>query len=126
MTTHNVLQRGQTTIASGSGGASLPQSTINVASTTGPPAFASSGTITVTTANGPQLVAYTGTSGTSFTGCTGGTGLMTTGGFVGDAWLNVQASELQTMLSRLAESINAVDGGCWAPVAPIPLKVWST
>lgn len=68
-----------TTIAVASNGQVLPQATINVASTTG---FATSGAIYVTTANGPQLVTYTGTTGTTFTGCLGGTGAMATGGAV--------------------------------------------
>lgn len=68
-----------TTIAAGSNGLSLPQGTINVASTTG---FAASGTIFVTTSTGNQIVAYTGTTGTSFTGCSGGGGTMSTGGAV--------------------------------------------
>lgn len=69
-----------TTIAAGSNGASLPQTIINVASTTG---FPTNGFILVVTANGPQIVQYTNVSGgTQFTGCTGGTGLMTTGNAV--------------------------------------------
>lgn len=68
-----------TTIAAGSNGLSLPQSTINVAATAG---FASSGVIAVTTSAGVQQVYYTGTTGTTFTGCTGGTGQMSTGGAV--------------------------------------------
>lgn len=69
-----------TTIAAGSNGVSLPTGTINVASTTG---FPSSGTIFVTTGAGTQTVAYTGVSGgNQFTGCTGGTGAMATGGAV--------------------------------------------
>lgn len=68
-----------TTIASGSNGASLPQATINVASATN---FTASGTILVTTAAGVQTVTYTGKTGTSFTGCSGGTGAMSTGGNV--------------------------------------------
>jgi hypothetical protein len=68
-----------TTIAVASNGAALPQATINVASTTG---FATTGAIYVTTTNGPQLVTYTGTTGTTFTGCLGGTGVMTTGNAV--------------------------------------------
>src|SRR5258708_4009198 len=72
---------GQTTIAAGSNGASLPQASISVASTTPLPA---AGTVYVTTAAGPQLVTYTGTSGgNTLTGCLGGTGAMSTGGLVG-------------------------------------------
>jgi hypothetical protein len=71
---------GNTNIASGSNNVSLPQTTINVLSTTG---FTSSGTISVTTTNGQQTVSYTGTSGgTQFTGCSGGTGTMNTGNLV--------------------------------------------
>jgi len=68
----------QTSIAVGSNGASLPQATINVASTSG---FPASGNLTIeTVANGNQTVAYTGTSGgNQFTGCTLGTGLLATG-----------------------------------------------
>jgi len=69
----------QTTIAAGSNGQALPQGTINVASTVG---FAASGTIYVTTSSGAQIVTYTGTTGTSFTGCSGGGGTMSTGGVV--------------------------------------------
>jgi phage tail sheath gpL-like len=70
----------KTTIAAGSDGASLPQATINVASAA---SFPSSGTIYVTTAAvGLQAVTYSGKTGTSFTGCSGGTGAMATGGAV--------------------------------------------
>jgi len=65
-----------TTITSASNNQTLPQATINVASTTGYPA---SGTFWVNTNQGFQLIAYTGTTGTTFTGCTGGTGLLLTG-----------------------------------------------
>lgn len=70
------------TIASGSNGLSLPQATINTS--TFPSAFPTGGgTIYVTTSAGVQAVTYTGTSGSnSFTGCSGGSGLMTTGGSV--------------------------------------------
>jgi hypothetical protein len=68
-----------TTIAAASNGQSLPQSTINVASTAG---FASSGTIGVVTSAGTVAVTYTGTTPTSFTGCLGGAGTMSAGGAV--------------------------------------------
>lgn len=68
-----------TTIAAGSNGASLPQGTINVASTTG---FDSSGDIFVKSDAGIQTITYTGTTGTTFTGCTGGTGTLATGNSV--------------------------------------------
>lgn len=70
---------GSTTIAAGSNGQSLPQSTINVVSAT---AFSNAGVLYVTTSDGIQIVGYTGKTGTTFTGCTGGTGTMSTGGTV--------------------------------------------
>ena len=77
--TGNGVFVGATTIASGSNGATLPQATINVVSTTG---FPTSGSIYVTTSTGVSLVNYTGTNATQFTGCTSGTGVMSTGGAV--------------------------------------------
>lgn len=68
-----------TTIAAGSNGLSLPQSTINVVSTT---SFPNPGVINVTTSAGVQTVTYTGVTATTFTGCSGGTGTMSTGGAV--------------------------------------------
>lgn len=69
-----------TTIALASNGQVLPQATINVASTAG---FPTSGTINVTTsASALQVVTYTGITGTTFTGCSGGSGTMTTGGTI--------------------------------------------
>jgi hypothetical protein len=65
-----------TTIAAGSNGQTLPQATINVASTAG---FPSAGTILVQTSAGPQYVNYSGVTATTFTGCTGGTGTLLTG-----------------------------------------------
>jgi hypothetical protein len=73
-----------TTIAAGSNGLALPQSTINVASTAGfsIDPITGVGTIVVTTSAGPQTVTYTGLTATSFTGVLGGTGTMSTGGAV--------------------------------------------
>ena len=68
-----------TTIAAGSNNVSLPTGTINVASTTG---FPASGKILVVTSLGSQLVTYTGVGATTFTGCTGGLGVMNTGGAI--------------------------------------------
>lgn len=65
-----------TAIAAPSGGQSLPQSTINVTSTTG---FPASGIVYVTTSDGYQIVRYSGTTATTFTNCTGGTGIMSSG-----------------------------------------------
>jgi hypothetical protein len=70
------------TIASGSNGLTLPNSTIALASTTG---FATSGIVLVATSLGVYKVAYTGISGNALTGCNQnvpelmGTGTMSTG-----------------------------------------------
>lgn len=76
---NNAVLAQATTIAVASNGQSLPQTTINVASTTG---FPTSGTMFVVTSGGTQTVTYTGTTATTFTGCTGGSGTMSTGGAV--------------------------------------------
>ncbi len=68
-----------TTIHEDSDTDALPQATINVASAA---AFASSGKITVESSAGRQTITYTGTTSTSFTGCTGGTGTISTGALV--------------------------------------------
>lgn len=65
-----------TTVAAASNGAVLPQSTITVASTAG---FPSSGKFSVLTNTGLHLVTYTGTTSTTFTGCTGGGGNLVEG-----------------------------------------------
>lgn len=76
-----------TAIAAASNGQTLPQSTINVASTTG---FPASGTAYVATNNGIQIVRYSGTTATTLTNCTGGTGTMTAG-------LTTTTSGIQTL-----------------------------
>lgn len=69
-----------TTIAAASNLASLPQATINVASTTG---FTTAGTLLIFSDSGVQTVTYTGTSGgNQFTGASGGAGTIHTGAFV--------------------------------------------
>lgn len=84
-----------TYITSASNGTSLPQSTINVNSTLG---FPASGTISVLSSAGSQLITYTGTTANTFTGCTGGTGTLTTGNMVFTNYLTAittQATSLQ-------------------------------
>jgi hypothetical protein len=91
-----------TTIAAGSNTVTLPTGTINVASNVG---FAKSGTIYVqTSAATSQAVAYTGLSGTTqFTGCTGGTGTMSTGGIV--------SSQLQTFFVKTNANATTIAAG---------------
>lgn len=73
----------------------LPQSTITVVSTTG---FASpTGTIYILNSSGTQTVAYTGTTTTTFTGCSGGTGAIATGNDV------VQSIEQGTTAALILE-----------------------
>jgi hypothetical protein len=60
----------------------LPQATIYVEDTTG---FAASGTIYISTLSGVETITYTGTTATTFTGCSGGTGITRRGNFVSDA-----------------------------------------
>lgn len=76
---NNVTVGPPTTIASPSNGVSLPQPVINVASTT---SFPTSGTLYVRTDAGVQTVTYAGITSTTFTGCVGGAGVMSTGNAV--------------------------------------------
>lgn len=75
----HTLNTSSTTIAVASNGATLPTGTINVADTTG---FPSSGSLLIkspASANINVFVAYTGKTGTTFTGCTLGVGTLATG-----------------------------------------------
>jgi hypothetical protein len=86
---------GSTTIAAGSNGATLPQSTINLTSTTG---FPLSGGIYIDTAtNGRQLISYTGVSGNALIGCAGGTGTLATSQAVSFASLIVHSGSTNTL-----------------------------
>ena len=72
-----------TLVASSSYGATLPQSTINVTSTSG---FPSSGVVWITNTSGyPQQVSYTSISSTTFNGATGGTGILGSSSYVNGA-----------------------------------------
>lgn len=76
----SIIQPAYATIAAGSNGAALPQATINVDSTAELPP---QGVVKVLTSDGLQSVTYAGTSGgNTLTGCSGGTGTMTTGDIV--------------------------------------------
>lgn len=90
---------GNTTIAAASDGLSLPQSTINVASTigfdpgTGTNPNATPPTLAIKT--GPSTsttVTYTGITATSFTGCSGGVGSLVTGNQVAMPALFIDAN----------------------------------
>jgi hypothetical protein len=75
----------QTTIAVGSNNVALPTATINVGSTTG--FNPSGGTLSIylgtTYQPGSTSITYTGLTSTTFTGCSGGSGTLTTGQQVG-------------------------------------------
>jgi hypothetical protein len=76
-----------TTITNGSNGQSLPQSTINVSATNN---FVLPGSFNVTTSNGVQSVSCTGNGSNTLTGCSGGTGTMSTGNAVTQLGVPVQ------------------------------------
>ncbi len=83
----------QTTIASGSNNVALPTGTINVGSTTG--FYPYGGTLAIVTDAANQAstaVTYTGLTSTTFTGCSGGSGMLATGQSVGSiaVWFNQQ------------------------------------
>jgi len=65
------------TIGPSSSGATLPTPVINVFFSTG--TFTTSGIMLITNSSGVQAVSYTGISGNSITGCTGGTGTILSG-----------------------------------------------
>ena len=69
-----------TQISPASQNVALPTGTISVLSTAG---FPGAGTFTVVLPSGPQVITYLGTTATSFTGCSGGTGTLAQGNFVG-------------------------------------------
>jgi hypothetical protein len=71
-----VQQSPYATIAVASNGQTLPQPVINVLSTLG---FPPAGTISITIGGVAQVINYTGTTATTFTGCTGGAGMLATG-----------------------------------------------
>lgn len=109
-----------TTIAAGSNGQTLPQATINVASTTG---FPTAGTIFVVTSGGTQTVTYTGVGGTTFTGASGGTGTMSTGGAVTQASGILNLTGYMQCINAGTEnssrfSVLATSAGATATIAP--------
>lgn len=95
-----------TTIAAGSNGQTLPQSTINVASTAAFTGFSSGDTVHLNTSFGYQAITCTGTSGgNQFTGCTGGTGTLSTGGEV----FNGQSPDNNLLMLRGVENVTLED-----------------
>ena len=98
-------------------GATLPQTILNVVSTS---AFPPAGTVYVLSGTGIQAVTYTGTSGgNSLTGCSGGAGAIT----VGDLVLKTLLSEADS-LNVLCEDntgASATDGWTLASVPPLVL-----
>lgn len=102
-----IWQPGATTqVALPSNNATLPQAVISVNTTVG---FPTSGTIYVATSTGVSQVTYNGTNANSFTGCSGGTGIMLTGAGV---------TSLSTSTDDSIYRIVAVNGNTQLQVAP--------
>lgn len=108
---------GQTTIAAGSDGAVLPQATINVASTAG--AYPS-GSFSVNLGGVHTEISYTGVSGNSFTGCTGGSGTLHTGQPVtAEVWvMTVQRFDLVNVKLRVSKPDGTTNVSAPCTVAP--------
>jgi hypothetical protein len=104
---------GSTTITAGSNGQVLPQATINVASTSN---FLSSGSLLLTTSDGIQVVTYTGKTLTTFTGCSGGSGTMSTGGSVKQLYCDATFSncKIASFSSSLVQVPNNYSGSVTA------------
>lgn len=75
--------------AAGGSSQTLPLATITVVSTTG---FPTSGIIFATAGATVQQIAYTGVSGTTFTGCTGGTGTIAAAASVTSGFVTVTSA----------------------------------
>ena len=92
-----------TTVAAGSNGKTLPQGTLDVASTSAFPTTYNG--LTVQTSAGPEPVyCYGTTTATTFTSCSGGTGIMSLGGFVTSA--AVDHFDVYTLISGGAASVD--------------------
>ena len=93
-----------TTIASGSNGKTLPQGTLDVASTSAFPT--SYNGLTVQSSAGAEPVyCYGTTTSTTFTSCSGGTGTLSTGGYVTSA--APDAFDVYTLISGGAASVDS-------------------
>lgn len=90
-----------TSIAAGSDGQNLPQTTIFANNTD---VFRPSGTIIVITDSGPQVVAYTGTVSGQFTGCSGGVGTMHSGNNVYGAALGAERFGLNAVTGNIHDT----------------------
>ncbi len=95
-----------TSVAVGSNGAVLPQGAINVADTTG---FAAAGYLVVRISGTDRVIAYTGNTATSFTGCTLGVGTLATGQTVAQANVefNLPVDTVGPLVAELAWASNA-------------------
>jgi len=90
-----------TVVASGSNGQTLPQGTLNVTSTTG---FPTSGRIMVEiSGTSRQIITYTGTTASTFTGCTGGSGTLATNQVVTQVYSTLAAAQAGVFLTTEAD-----------------------
>lgn len=93
-----------TKIKSTSNGQTLPQSTINVLDTGD---FASAGIVYITTDAGIQQVTYTSKTSTTFAGCTGGTGTMSTNNLV--ELMNITVSSTSSIVATVPTGYTSGD-----------------
>lgn len=122
-----------TTIAAGSNGLALPQTTINVASVTG---FPTSGFLLIVVGSNVTTVQYTGVSGgNQFTGCTGGTGTLATGKRVTPLYKNgvyrrlvmlVLSCQVLTTGDQALGIIYSTVGGQLIPSAEPGVDAWAS
>lgn len=80
-----------TTIAAGSNDLTLPQLVIDCANTGD---FEDAGSFVIQSSTGFSVVNYTGTTSDTFTGCTGGSGVMSTGGVISGSVFNFSAFDV--------------------------------
>ena len=103
------------TITAGSNGATLPQATINISSTAG--FSGTGGGAYIISSNGPQYVTYTSTAGgNQITGCSGGTGTLSTGNFATGGPLpsaKFASTNNNTQTQTMTGSWNTSTGNLW-------------
>lgn len=95
-----------TKITSGSNGATLPQSVINVVSTA---LFPSSGSLLIQGSN--KVIFYTGKTSTSFTGCSGGTGQIFTNNTLVDRRITLKKLSTSGGSVAVVGSVEVYNGG---------------
>jgi hypothetical protein len=90
----------------------LPQAVLNVVSTAG---FPTSGSLNIQINSALQAVTYTGTTATTFTGCMGGTGMLSTGNTVIDATPGPINVPVSTQKGGIVQDTSSVGHGTYVP-----------